>query len=173
MSSSTRARASPRRSIELHDGNDDCPERAPLSDSEVRSARSASAALGLAIALFGLAWPRPVPEDPACVEPRESRQQAGHTVEVHCGRSGGSALRGPARMLFGLAIDPNRADARTLEVLPGIGPARAAAILAERERRPFERISDLERVAGIGPATRHKLAPWLGLPSGAPVPRNR
>jgi competence protein ComEA len=76
-------------------------------------------------------------------------------------------------MLFALPIDPNRADARTLEALPGIGPARAAAILAERERRPFGEVDDLERVAGIGPKTRRRLAPWLGLPGGAPLQRNR
>jgi Holliday junction resolvasome RuvABC DNA-binding subunit len=92
---------------------------------------------------------------------------------VRCDGRAGDALRGPARLLFGLAIDPNRADARTLEVLPGIGPARAAAIVAERERRPFADVVDLERVAGIGPKTRGRLAPWLELPGGAALQRNR
>lgn len=85
----------------------------------------------------------------------------------------GPLLRGPARLLFGLGVDPNRADPRTLEALPGIGPARAAAIVAERERRPFAHAADLERVAGIGPATRRRVAPWLALPGGAGRERNR
>ena len=37
--------------------------------------------------------------------------------------AGGPELRGPARLLFGQRFDPNRADATTLQTLPGIGPA--------------------------------------------------
>lgn len=50
-------------------------------------------------------------------------------------------------------IDVNRATAEQLETLPGVGPATAAAIIAERERNgPFVSVDDLERVPGIGPA---------------------
>lgn len=50
-------------------------------------------------------------------------------------------------------IDVNRAAAAELEVLPGVGPATAAAIVAERERNgPFLDVDDLDRVPGIGPA---------------------
>ncbi len=68
------------------------------------------------------------------------------------------ALRGPPRLLFGLSIDPNRADLKTLEALPGIGPARALAIVREREQRRFLSLGDLERVRGIGPRTVERLA---------------
>ena len=55
----------------------------------------------------------------------------------------------------------NRAPARELETLPGVGPATAAAIVAEPERNgPFASFEDLERVPGIGPA---KLAGLVGL----------
>lgn len=74
---------------------------------------------------------------------------------------------GPTRLLFGAALDPNRADAATLEVLPGIGPARAAAIVATRCERPFAAVSDLRRVPGIGPHTLRGIAPSLAV-SGAP-----
>ena len=67
-------------------------------------------------------------------------------------------VRGPTRLLIGLSIDPNRADLPTLEALPGIGPARALAIVRERDRRPFDRLSDLARVPGIGPRTVERLA---------------
>jgi competence protein ComEA len=47
----------------------------------------------------------------------------------------------------------NRATAGELDVLPGVGPATATAIVTERERNgPFLSVDDLERVPGIGPA---------------------
>lgn len=50
-------------------------------------------------------------------------------------------------------VDINVADASRLESLPGVGPATAAAIIAEREGNgPFLVVDDLERVPGIGPA---------------------
>lgn len=50
-------------------------------------------------------------------------------------------------------VDINRADVGQLDALPGVGPATAAAIVAERERNgPFLTVDDLERVPGIGPA---------------------
>jgi competence protein ComEA len=52
----------------------------------------------------------------------------------------------------------NRADAAELATLPGIGPALAGAIVAERARGgPFRRPEDLARVRGIGPATVERL----------------
>lgn len=53
----------------------------------------------------------------------------------------------------GEPIDLNTATAQQLELLPGIGPATAAAIIDDRDRHgPFAAVSDLERVPGIGPA---------------------
>ncbi len=60
---------------------------------------------------------------------------------------------GPARLLVGLPIEINLASAETLEVLPGIGPQRARAIVQERCHRPFEGLGDVARVRGIGPKT--------------------
>lgn len=54
-------------------------------------------------------------------------------------------------------LDLNRATADDLQHLPGIGPVRAAAIVATRARRPFRSVRDLQRVPGIGPATVAKL----------------
>ncbi|EFM12716.1 competence protein ComEA helix-hairpin-helix repeat protein [Paenibacillus curdlanolyticus YK9] len=48
-------------------------------------------------------------------------------------------------------IDINRANAEELDALPGIGPAKAAAIVADRERNgAFRSVEELDRVKGIG-----------------------
>jgi competence protein ComEA len=146
--------------------------RARVVGSQARRARSEPQASGvgaaaprawagwlLASALVVLAS-APAPRAPAaCEQPREAEARAGHSVAVRCGApAAGRPLRGPARRLFSLPIDPNLADAPTLETLPGIGPARAAAILRERERAPFASAQELARVRGIGPRTLERLA---------------
>lgn len=51
-----------------------------------------------------------------------------------------------------LPMDLNRATAAELAQLPLVGPARARAIVAHRERAgPFRRVEDLRGVRGIGP----------------------
>ena len=122
--------------------------------------RVARAGFALACLLFVLALPWPRAPLPGCPLPREAEAQSGHTSVVRCDGVG-PPLRGPARLLFGLRLDPNRADARALEVLPGIGPARAAAIVAERERAPFRELAQLRRVKGIGPVTLRRISPFL------------
>lgn len=64
--------------------------------------------------------------------------------------------------LAGAVVDLNRASRAELESLPGIGPAKAEAILAYRTQHgPFRRIEDLQRVSGFGPATVNRLRPDL------------
>jgi len=60
-------------------------------------------------------------------------------------------------------IDLNAASQTELETLPGVGPARAQAIIAEREVRPFRVPGDLRRVPGIGEATFQRLAPLVAV----------
>lgn len=50
-------------------------------------------------------------------------------------------------------VDVNRASPAELASLPGIGPSKAEAIIAEREKKPFTSVDDLERVRGIGART--------------------
>lgn len=51
-------------------------------------------------------------------------------------------------------ININTASAEQLQQLKGIGPSKAAAIVAERDRGgPFKSIEDIKRVKGIGDKT--------------------
>lgn len=62
----------------------------------------------------------------------------------------------------GERIDADRADVRQLGRLPGVGPALARRIVANRESLgAFGGIGGLDRVPGIGPATLARLAPHL------------
>jgi competence protein ComEA len=61
----------------------------------------------------------------------------------------------------GETLNVNTATPDELQRLPGIGPALAARIVAERERQPFVSVEDLQRVSGIGPKTVEKLRPFV------------
>lgn len=62
------------------------------------------------------------------------------------------------------AVNLNSASSEELERLPGVGPAKAAAILALRQRMGrFQRVEDVLRVRGIGRATFRRLRPMLTL----------
>lgn len=56
-------------------------------------------------------------------------------------------------------VNINTADGTALQTLPGIGPTKAEAILADRDANgPFASCQDLSRVPGIGPATIANIA---------------
>ena len=64
----------------------------------------------------------------------------------------------------GAAVSINSASATELEVLPGIGPVLAAAIVDWRTQNGgFTSIEQLQEVSGIGPATYAELAPLVRL----------
>lgn len=137
--------------------------------------RHVSATLLLAAVLFVSALSGYLRKQPqglaACPTPFELESHDGHTTAVGC-HGHGPPVRGPARRLFGLPIDPNTADARTLESLPRIGPARAEAIVRAREREAFGAVRELLRVPGIGPATLAAIEPFLSV-DGAGLQQNR
>lgn len=67
--------------------------------------------------------------------------------------SGGAATSGTsAGQAGGAPVNLNTADATLLDTLPGVGPATAARIVADRAANgPFKSPDDLGRVPGIGP----------------------
>jgi competence protein ComEA len=82
--------------------------------------------------------------------PRQGEEDPPHAPPSGTGGAGGQDP-GP--------VDLNRAGVEELESLPGIGPARAHAIVEHREAHgPFAEPGDLRAVPGIGEATFQRLA---------------
>jgi len=106
-------------------------------------------------------------------ENRTGREQdSGSAGAGRAAGRGAGGDRGPA--LAPSRIDLDRATARDLERLPGIGPALAARIVADRaEQGPFRSPEALLRVRGIGPRTLRRIRPYLAPPapvdSGSPI----
>ena len=65
----------------------------------------------------------------------------------------GPPEQGPPSVEQDRRININEAPPEELVKLPGIGPSRAEAIVAERQKRRFRRIEDIIRVPGIGRKT--------------------
>ena len=72
-------------------------------------------------------------------------------------------------------VNVNVATAQQLELLPGVGPARAKAIVEYRKAEgPFERLEGLLKVSGIGPRALERLRPFVVLEGKTTaVPRGR
>jgi competence ComEA-like helix-hairpin-helix protein len=67
-----------------------------------------------------------------------------------------------AKKLPAKPIDLNRATLAQLEELPGIGPTKARAILEFRRKNgPFERVTDLLALPGIGRKRFERLRPYV------------
>ncbi len=91
---------------------------------------------------------------------------------VHPPYDGPRALLDP-----GYRVPVNGADAETLRLLHGVGPALAENIVSYREQHgPFHDALDLEEVPRIGPATRQRIERWVRFdvsPAPAPQPATR
>lgn len=84
----------------------------------------------------------------------EPRDPPGETIASEVGAPPEAATRASA------VLDLNRASAKELDALPGIGPVLAARIVAHRQRHgPFGSRDELLAVRGIGPRLLARLAP--------------
>lgn len=79
--------------------------------------------------------------------PREGEDAPAATSPTSSGEAAGAATGAAAQPL----VNINTASAEELDVLPGVGPATAVAIVEDREANgPFSSPEDLMRVSGIG-----------------------
>jgi competence protein ComEA len=58
-------------------------------------------------------------------------------------------------------VNLNNASEEQLELLPGIGPQKARAIVEHRHAHPFHKADELLKVKGIGRKTFGRLRPYL------------
>lgn len=101
----------------------------------------------------------PLPQPPAGADassalPPANQPAPGVSGEVPPNAASSGRANAPA----GGLVNINTASADELTALPGIGPSKAAAIIADR---PYSSVEDLQRVPGIGASTVETLAPLV------------
>ena len=70
----------------------------------------------------------------------------------------------PAQQGVTGVVNVNVADSEQLKLLPGVGPAKAQAILEYRKAKgPFKKIEDLLGVSGIGERALERMRPFVVL----------
>jgi competence protein ComEA len=72
-----------------------------------------------------------------------------------------------------LRLDPNTATLAELQAIPGMGVARAKALVADRERkraegidRPYQSLADLDRVRGFGEVSLRRMGEYFTFEGG-------
>lgn len=98
----------------------------------------------------------PLPQSP--MAEAASTSGAVSTEAPSTGLSGQSSAGASSNASSDGLINVNTASRESLETLPGIGPVKAAAIIAER---PFNSVEELDRVKGIGPTTLANIRPLV------------
>jgi len=152
----------------------------PSSRPSPHGARWVAALLVSGVGLVGVGYslatrptpaPQPVVFVPQQVEPRAGAPELASPTPSPSSRepqpdTGPAAaepeLTAAPKLEAGMTLDINTATAEQLQLLPGIGPSRAAAIIEDRvSRGRFRTVEDLARVSGIGPVTVDGVRPYV------------
>lgn len=75
----------------------------------------------------------------------------------------------PAPPVLLTVVNLNAASIEELCTLPGIGPKKAEAIVALRQKKPLTRVTQLLQVKGIGAKTLQRLKPMLSVALPTPL----
>ncbi len=103
------------------------------------------------------------------MSPVAKAQVATPAPETQQGSTAGSRDGAGSTNTTTTQLNLNTATEAELQTLPGIGPSKAAAIVAYRTRvKRFRRLEQLMRVRGVGSATFRKLRPMLTLEDAQP-----
>jgi competence protein ComEA len=118
---------------------------------------------GADLATVNLARPLSDGEQVHVLREGEAPQAPGAATDPPAAGAGGAGVADPVGAGGGIdaegRVDLNRATAAELETLPGIGPAKAAAIVEHRETHgPYAEPGDIRAVSGIGEKTFQQLA---------------
>lgn len=101
---------------------------------------------------------RVVSDGEQIVVPSEKEAQQGAGTSATGAAGAGAPPAGAVAAGPGGLVDVNTADAALLDTLPGVGPATAQRIIADRQSSgPFRGVDDLGRVSGIGPKKLEQL----------------
>jgi competence protein ComEA len=92
-------------------------------------------------------------------------------VAVGFGR--GAVAAGTASAGAEQRVNLNTASVTELAKLPGVGPAKAQAIVDHRAQEPFARPEDLRKVKGIGDKLYDRLKDQITVDQSAPAPKGR
>ena len=92
---------------------------------------------------------------------------------VLIGTGRGAVAAGAASSEAQQRIDINSASAAELAKLPGVGPAKAQAIVEYRAEAPFTTPDDLRKVKGIGDKLYDRVKGQITVGDPVPVPKGR
>jgi len=70
-------------------------------------------------------------------------------------------------------VNVNTATQNQLVIIPGIGEAKAQAIITERSKKPFGHIEDLMMIRGIGEKMLEKMKPFLTIKGPTTISKKR
>ncbi|HLK12621.1 MAG TPA: ComEA family DNA-binding protein [Candidatus Binatia bacterium] len=92
---------------------------------------------------------------------------------LFCGLALAAGGRGVRAAETSPRINLNTASVQELARLPGIGPAKAEAIVQHRAQHPFAKAEDLREVKGIGEKLYERIKDQVTVGDAPPAPKGR